>query len=601
MEQVIVYRGSSEFVRLNGMKDARGIESAEQIREKMGQDVVKIDYVSSKSIKFKIGDYIEVFGERYALLEPPIKYEKQSEKAFSYDLEFKGKIYQLGNTAVLNFDSLAFSTGGTFSLMGNLNDFAELIIRNLNRVEPGVWELGEVETDIVEHQLLGFTDNNCLQILQDICNKYNTEFYIVRTGPATYRLDIKPKSNILPNIFKYGRARGLYNLTREFVSNKAFATRLFAYGSTKNIPLSYRSGSLRLKMPISLIHSEGQPYIEDAAAVAAFGVREISMTFEDIFPTYTGTVSAVSSDPLMFYDSIFPFNLMESSGGTSTYLLPGTSAKIVFKSGNLNGYEFEVSAYNHTERKFKINTYTDESGTVFPDGEVLARKINIGDTYTIYDIQLPSSYITSAEMRLYNRAKKELEKMVNEPIKYKLSVDPFYITRLAPPDEIINYFEVGDRIKAYDEDLGLDGNLPIQSFTRDLLEHYRYEITLGDIEINTKRKQFFRNFGLNSVIYPNIDVLLRPRWLGASGSGTGLGTASATAALPTMFIVDVEEDTMLLEVDGIFPYSVLAYIEIDGVVVNVARNGVVITDVGLIDFSSIGGVFAGQNIVIRLK
>lgn len=596
MEQIIVYSRLGVLrLRMNAYGRGRGIDSAEQIKEKMGQDVVKINFISAESVSFEVGDYIDVFGDRYFLYNPPSKQEKNSENNFSYDLEFQGKLYQLGNVIILNFDSLSFSTGGTFSLMGNLNDFAQLIIRNLNRVEPELWVLGDVFTEVVEHQLLGFADNNCLQVLQDLCAKYQTEFYIIRNIDGTYKLNIAPKSNILFNEFKYGRAKGLTRLSREYVSGKPFFTRLYAYGSTKNIPLNYRSGSLRLKLPLYIIPEEGQPYIQDDFAIFRYGIRETSMTYEDIFPSYIGTVSAITSSPLIFHDSIFPFNLMESSGGTSTYLLPGTTAKIVFKSGDLNGYEFEVERYTHTDRRFKIKTFTDESGTSFPDAAVLARTIKVGDTYTIYDISLPDSYIVDAENRLHTRAIEELNKMVLEPIKYKISIDPLFIQSMETEvSGIINYFDIGDRVKIKDTDLGLNGTIPVQSFTRDLLNHYVYDITLGELDVNLKRSRYLGRLTLDNVVKVNIDSIIRP-----SRRSSGSTTISSTTISSTIYRHTVEEDTGILYVDGIFYGDTLAFIEIDGVAVDIVTNSIEIAGDGGIDFSSVaGGLISGQNITI---
>ena len=105
---------------------------------------------------------------------------------------------------------------------------------------------------------------------------------------------------ILPYTFKYGKGKGLYSLTRENVSASNIVTRLKVRGSTENITNKYRSN--RLLLPGK---SKGESYIEDAAAIAKYGVYEAAKIF-DIKPTFTGHVETVSSI-LEFVDTSVTF------------------------------------------------------------------------------------------------------------------------------------------------------------------------------------------------------------------------------------------------------------------------------------------------------
>jgi hypothetical protein len=235
-------------------------------------------------------------------------------------------------------------------------------------------------------------------------------------------------------------------------------------------------------MPATAIYSEAMPYIQDNAAIALYDVVEAVYTNEDIFPERTGTVTNIdSTDINTFFDNTMSFDLNATDGnGNTLYLISGTTAKITFKSGNLAGYTFDVGSYNHVQKKFVINSYTDDNGMVFPSADNTAFRINIGDAYTITDIRLPQSYVTAAEIRLLDAAQEFLAENNHPRIQYALDIDSNFIKSQVPAGPIVNYFRLGDYLPVIDNDLGINGRVPIQSFTRDLLKHYDYDLTLGE-------------------------------------------------------------------------------------------------------------------------
>ncbi|WGU68258.1 hypothetical protein QIU19_13485 [Capnocytophaga canimorsus] len=123
------------------------------------------------------------------------------------------------------------------------------------------------------------------------------------------------------------------------------------YGSTKNITNKYRAN--RLCLPNK---SKQQSYIENSEMIAKYGIWEATKHFENIAPTRTGTITGiVQGNVLKFVDSeMFNLNEKEADGQTTKYLLPNTTAKIHFNTGNLAGYQFDVQSYNHTTRTFTI-------------------------------------------------------------------------------------------------------------------------------------------------------------------------------------------------------------------------------------------------------
>lgn len=523
MEQIIIQKPGGGKVRLY-------VKSAEQVCEYLGQDVLNISVTSATPLNIAINAYLDVFGSRYVLNSLP-KLLKANDRQFDYEIVMEGPQYQMIKVQYLDVDVSGFSTGASFSLMGDLEDFVKLIIRNLDRVYGvGVWTLGEVPADTLT-QNIDFANETCLQALQGLCATYETAFDIVRQPDNTYILNVRKNDAVLPDIFRYGRARGLYNLERNNVSSKNIITRLYAYGAQRNIPANYRGGSTRLKMPIGHIHSEGAPYINDLPAQGKYGIVEGSVTFDDVYPQRTGTVSAIYADELKFSDSGMPFNLDAKDGNNnSLYRLPGIAPKVVFITGNLAGYQFEVGPYNASEKTFTLVRYTDERGLELPSKDSSAFKIQVGDKYKLVDVNMPSAYIAQAELLLLQKAQDYLAQNSYPRIQWALQVDHDFIARKAPDSNtIINYFKLGNLLHVVDADLEVDGKSPVIGWRRDLINHYKYDLTVGE-EKQEKLGRLSMLRKITKIADPN-NFVKNPQ--PSSSNGTLLQTFSSSVGMPT--------------------------------------------------------------------
>ncbi|MBS7401901.1 MAG: hypothetical protein KIG16_05305, partial [Eubacteriales bacterium] len=202
--------------------------------------------------------------------------------------------------------------------------------------------------------------------------------------------------------------------------------------------------------------------------------------FDEIKPTFDGVVTAIDADVLKFTDSnMFDLNAKDESGNT-LYLLAGTPAKIHFNTGNLAGYEFDIHAYDHATRTFTLVKLRDEYDRVFPSSESAAFKIAVGDKYKILDVALPESYVNDAESRLQTAGQEYFDDHCQPRVKYGLSITESYLEKRFGSQTHGNVFGVGDFIHVIDEKIGVDKLIRIQSFDRDILNPYRYELTLSD-------------------------------------------------------------------------------------------------------------------------
>ena len=468
MEQIIVRHPDGTTALLTSRARKSGVTKAEQSITLLGADTVAITVKSATPLTFHLGDQIDVYGKTYTLNQlPGIK--KTGNRNFEYTLTFEGVQYELIDVQFLLPDDTVLD-----SFTGDLEDFLGILIGNLTRVYPGKWVLGVYPAN-TEYKTLTYTEKNCLEVLQDLCEQYSTEFEITQAN-GVRTLNIKTAGVNFPYTFRYGRTGGLYELTRQNINSKNVVTRLYVYGGSSNLGDKYRY--TRLCLPGK---AKNASYIEDAAAIAAYGLKENTKIFDDIRPERYGEVTAAGSAYYAFKDATMNFDLNEKdSAGNTKWLIDGATAKVKFTTGNLAGYEFDIHKYDHATKEIQVVPFTDENGMKFPSETSAAFQFGVGDKYFFTDINLPDTYKTDAENKLLAEGNKAIAEYSQPQVQYGLSIDENFIRQFAGELTVVNLFAVGDYIPVEDEDIGVNKSVRITAFTRDLLREYKYNITLGD-------------------------------------------------------------------------------------------------------------------------
>jgi len=415
------------------------------IRQLLGEDIIKSSFNSHDILDIAIGDYIIYDSVKYYVNNLP-NVKKNATNSFSYNITFESEYYELLKTQFMDLDS-----NSDFDLVGDLETFIDLIVTNMNRTHSG-WAKGTCDQTNVDYKLLNFSKYNCMQVLQKLCNDFEGEFYF--DGKDICFTDKAGSDSGYTFIYK----QGLRNIQRTTLSEKNIITRLYAFGSEKNLSSDYRDHSRRLKFV-----DGGVSYLEKN--VDEYGTIEHTEIFEDIYPHREGTISAVDgADITKFSDSGMDFNLND-------FLLPGVTAKLHFNSGNLGGYEFEVSAYNNATKEFTIIAYKDEVGYEMPNATL---KPAIGDKYVLLEIYLPQSYIDTAETALQAKAQTYLDDNCDPRVTYILTPDPRYFKT-----HFID-LKAGDFITIEDTDLGIDVMTRIVELTKSVADEYKYTLKLTD-------------------------------------------------------------------------------------------------------------------------
>ena len=493
MIKLDIYRGKSVWLTIKTDDNTR------KIQRLLGGNIIKSSFNSHIFLDINIGDFIVYDGVIYHINNlPTIK--KNSTNSYDYNVTFESESYELLKTQFLDNDG-----NSDFYLVGNLETFIDLIVYNMGREHTGwvkgTWNKkndGEDWPSALDYKLLSFSKNNCMQVLQKLCVEFEGEFYLdfaldftegaklpyiaadsavvgykpaaeAEHGykPAEFTIHSYTKNICFTDkvgeeypelIFKY--KQGLRNIHRTTLSEKNIITRLYAFGSRKNLKSDYREYSRRLKFVV-----DEKSYLE--SNTDKYGTIEHTEIFNDIYPHREGTISSVDlSDITKFKDINDPamFDLNE-------HLLPGVTAKVHFNSGDLGGYEFEISHYNHATKEFTIIPFRDDQGYVMPNATL---KPAVGNKYVLIDIFLPDSYITTAEDLLEAKAQTYLDDNCEPRVTYILEPDWRYFK------EHFIKLKAGDFIKVEDDNLGINVMTRIVELTKSVANEYKYTLKLTD-------------------------------------------------------------------------------------------------------------------------
>ena len=467
----------NKIINLNE-RGKTSIESAKLDREIMTSDFASYKIKSSEKLDLKINDYVEIFGRKYKINKRPTE-QKLSETDYVYDIDFEGLMYDLSKCKFFNADATSFKTTSDFSLTGTIEVFLICLKNNLQRISTK-WEIGHFTNG--ETKTITFSKDDCFSALQKICDEFKVEFVTVEINNKYY-VHTGNFGTTYPFIFEYGKGKGLYDLKLQSADDKSIVTRVYVAGGTQNLPEGYRNYSTNLKLP------DNAEYLEDTELIAKYGLIEGFLDFPEIYPHRTGVVSGIFTDNVLkFTDTSMDFDLneKETDGVTTKYLIPGTTAKIHFNTGNLAGYQFEIKKYDHATKTFEIIAFTNEEKLVFPSSTFDAFKIQEGDEYVLLDIYMPESYVTNAENELLAAAIPEFEKLKEVKVKYDINIDKEFlnIKKMLP-------FNIGDKLRVKDLELGVDKFIRINAISYDLIEK-NLKVTLADsYEMGTIRQLNF--------------------------------------------------------------------------------------------------------------
>lgn len=432
----------------------------------MADDRVTLSWEQAFVAHLNLGDYIRHDGLRYKLNTlPTIK--KLSTKLFQYDAIFEAPQYDLLKVAYMFLDGNV--PEGEFTMTANADMFMDLLILNLQRVYPdGNWTKGQVIADS-EYITLTFSFENCMSVLQRLASEFGTEFSF-----SGYNVNLKKVTTERLITLQYKRTSpvvsgeeadamadnaNLYDIERLSVDSSNVITRLYPFGSSKNLGSDYRGGAARLTVP----------YI-DSPNAAVFGIIEATKSFDNVFPrlelTGAGIIIELGDNEFTFIDDAIDFDINDQ-------LLDGVPAKVKFLTGQCAGYECEIKSFNYGTYTFVIIPNTDDKDFKIPNPTL---KPAVGDKYVLLDIKMPEAYVDMAENELTAEGTKYLITDGNDSVKvsYRVRFSSIY-ARLHP-----QALEVNDTVTVYDPDIAVNEPIRITRITRNMAVLSEVDIELSN-------------------------------------------------------------------------------------------------------------------------
>lgn len=420
----------------------------------MGEHKLTVSFDLPVQIDLMVGDSVTFEGVRYTLNKlPGIK--KISSHLFQYSAVFEHPKYDLLKAIYMFFDNTPAPQQSEFSLTGTAEVFIDLLIANANRTGTG-WVKGDVEE--TEYRTLTFNNENCLNVLDRLAAEFETEYHV-----RNKTIHFGKQSSARELTLEYGST--VYDIERVSVNSADVVTRLYPFGSDKNISSSYRDGSKRLMIP------DPDTYL-DSTNTAVYGIVEQSKVFEDVYPrlqlTGAGVVTAVG-DKLTFSDNKIDFDI-------NNHLLPNVPAKIQFLTGDCAGYSFEIQSYKHLGKTFVIIENKEDKDFSLPTDLL---KPAVDDKYVLLDVGMPPEYVQAAEEELLDKAEAYLADNDTAKVDYRVRFSEIY----ARTHELT--IQCGDDVHVLDDDLGVDENIRIVSLQKDLRGGYNINIELSNTVTRT--------------------------------------------------------------------------------------------------------------------
>lgn len=445
----------------NTTLDVQESDSSYRYRSLMSKPQLVLKFSLSEFVEIPVGAWCEYQGVKYKLGSPE-NIKKNGTRNIEYTLtlgtlEDNMSLYKMRNPVDKRLK---------WSMCAKPHELVEAIVWNLNQRDgSGVWKVGEC-LDAAE-QTVEFNHTYVDAALQDVANKFETEWEINDYTISLHKVEYFKND---PLSLAYGKGNGFEpGVGRTTQSDELPIKRLYVQGGDRNIDRSkYGSAELLLPKSQTLVY-EGRTYRSDAEGYSieridkvSEAVKEDSLDCSEIYPSRVGTVSAVECIDAgkNFYDIID--NSIPAELNFNDYVIEGETATISFQKGMLAGddKQFEFK-YNHSERRFEL-VPQEIDGVTMPNETF---KPAVGDTYAVFGIMLPDSYIcnnadkTGASWDMFREAARKLYENEDQKFTFTGTLQGLWAKK--------NWLRVGGRLKVggyvlfTDEQFAPDG-IPIR-------------------------------------------------------------------------------------------------------------------------------------------
>lgn len=316
--------------------------------------------------------------------------------------------------------------------------FMQIVIDNLLAAGFGEF-VAEIDASLTEMKLVQFDGDDIVAGLNKIAEAWETEWWI-----ADDVIHLSKCEYGTPVGFEEGDL--IRSMTRSDGQDNDYITRLYAFGSTRNIPTNYRKSEdeetviegiveRRLKLPEGTDHIDAWPNLREEDVVEGVAI------FDEVYPRRTGKCEDITTEvyrdevtddehpdgelvewnAYRFKDSGIKFK--------SDYILPDEELRLTFQSGALAGMDFAVvfnpdgADESSPEAQVWEVVRNDTYGIDLPSDKFHPEE---GDEYVLYgyDTKMVSDILMPrAEQELLEEAQKLLAKKCVDGSVYTCETD----------------------------------------------------------------------------------------------------------------------------------------------------------------------------------
>lgn len=432
----------------------------------MKEDYIVLPFSLDEPVYFKLGDYVDMslyvddgLGGKIAKI-----YELVDLYQPAYNISTGGYDYQLKLDAyyvkwknkIFKYTPEHGGQEAEFSLTATLDVHLGLFLRNLTAL--GYKYRGTAFTYSIDQtvanapHVINYQNTNMFDALTLMAEAWGTEWWVDGSVIFFGRCEFSDAVDLEIGVEAATMSRS--------DSKGTYATRIYAFGSTRNIPKDYRevdqSVVVNGVVQRRLMLPSGTPYIDAYPGMKTEEAVEAVVIFDDIYPHRVGTMSSVTAVPrteeieeedgsttqesytvYRYKDTGFDFD--------SKYILPGEELQITFQTGSLSGMTFGVAFNpdnkNPEEQLWEI-VRNEDYGVMLPNDTL---KPKDGDTYILsgFDSTMVSDLmIPDAERELKARAEDYIEKTKVDDGTYTATLASYWVNA----DLINRTFGIGQRV-----------------------------------------------------------------------------------------------------------------------------------------------------------
>lgn len=492
--------------------------------ELMKEDYISIVFSLETPVQLEIGDNVDYEGSLYYITDKVYPTFNTSNGGYDYTLRLESHYYRWKNH-ILFYDRQG-NKEASWSLTRSPEAHLSIVVSNLRAI--GFTFKGKEYQAIVDStvdpvaKFVQYNNTNIIDALTKIAEAWECEWWV--DGDKIYLGHLEHGEPVNLEIGKE-----ISSMSRS-QSQDIFATRLYAFGSSRNLPSDYRKGETgavvegvvqkRLMLPA------GTPYVDVIEGLEEEQVVEAVIIFEDIYPRVTGTITEVipkeitdeddSGDPITF--TVYRFKDANLTF-KKEYILPGQELHVIFQTGPLSGMDFALEFNperlpedNPEAQVFEI-VRNDTYGQTLPESPLIP---GIGNKYILYNFDtryVNDALIPQAEQELLERTIAYKDKVVSDPSTYTCSLNSYRASGydenngLLNPEKEINllpgqkvnlinkaYFENGriSRVIGFEKKLDIPYDSPVYTIG----ESAAYS-RLGELEQKLDNIQFKGNTYVN--------------------------------------------------------------------------------------------------------